>query len=96
VRRLSVVNSRHLVSARIKTHKKAPKIPTNALSDALLMSGFQIFAADAAIENCTSHNFFARDSGGKKYQEKTDIHESQQKIRTHRVSSKATRLFVTK
>ena len=27
---------------------------------------------------------------------KTDIHESQEKIRAHRVSSKATRLFLTK
>jgi len=28
--------------------------------------------------------------------EKTDIHESKEKIRTHRASSKATRLFLTK
>jgi len=37
VRRLSVVKSRHLVVARIKTHKKWPKLPGKALSDALLM-----------------------------------------------------------
>jgi len=50
VRRLSVVNFRHLVLARIETHKKSPKMPGNSFSDALLMSGFQIFAADAAID----------------------------------------------
>jgi len=44
VRRFFVVNSRHLVLVRIKTHKKSPKIPGNAFSDALLMSGFQIFS----------------------------------------------------
>jgi len=32
----------------------------------------------------------------KKCQKKTDIHESQEKIRAHRASSKATRLFLTK
>jgi len=49
VRRLSLVNSRHLVLARIKTHKKSPKIPGNALSDALLMSGFQNHASRGLV-----------------------------------------------
>ena len=50
-RRMFVVNSRHLVLARIKTPKKSYKISENAVSDTLLMSGFQIFAADAAFQN---------------------------------------------
>jgi len=33
---------------------------------------------------------------GKKIQGKTDIHESKEKIRAHRASSKVTRLFLTK
>jgi len=32
----------------------------------------------------------------KKMSEKTDIHESEEKIRAHEASSKATRLFLTK
>jgi len=32
----------------------------------------------------------------KKKSDKTDIHESKEKIRAHRASSKATRLFLTK
>ena len=47
MRRLSVVNSRHLVLAKIKKLKKSYKILENAVSDTLLMSVFQMFAADA-------------------------------------------------
>jgi len=73
VRRLSVVNFSHLVLVRITTHQKSPIIHTNALSDALLMSGFQIFVADAkienrAIENRASHGFFWTDSVNKSAQ----------------------------
>jgi len=49
VSRLIVVNFRHLVLARIWTPEKLHNIPKNAFFDALLMSGFQIFAADAAF-----------------------------------------------
>jgi len=49
VRRLIVANSRHLVLATIKTPKNSYKIPTSAVSGTLLMSGFQIFAPDAAF-----------------------------------------------
>jgi len=65
VRRLSVVNSRPFVSARITTHKKSPKTPGNALFNALIMSGFQISTTDATIENHTWHSFFSTDSGKK-------------------------------
>ena len=41
VRRFFVVNSRHLVLARIQTPQKSYKILENAVSDTLLMSGFR-------------------------------------------------------
>jgi len=44
----------------------------------------------------TLHTHKKSKKGEKKCQKKTDIHESQEKIRAHRVSSKATRLFLTK
>ena len=68
MRRLSVVNSRHPVLARIKKQKKSPKISGNALSDALLMWYFQILAADAAIENSASRGFFWTHSNKKSAQ----------------------------
>jgi len=57
-RRMFVVNSRHLVLARIKTPKKTHKISESAVSDTLLMSGFQIFAADATFQNRALRDFF--------------------------------------
>jgi len=39
---------------------------------------------------------FVRDLARKKNLKKTDIHESKEKIRAHRASSKATGLFLTK
>jgi len=53
-----VVNSRHLVLARIKTPKKSYKKSESAVSNTLLMSGFQIFAADAAFQNRALHDVF--------------------------------------
>ena len=41
-----------------KNTKKSHKIPENAVSDTLLMSGFQIFAADAALYISRSARFF--------------------------------------
>jgi len=55
---LFVANSRHLVLARIKTPKNSYKIPESAVSCTLLMSGFQIFAADAALQNRAARDFF--------------------------------------
>jgi len=46
LRRLFVVSSRHLVLAR----KQTLKILENAVSDTLLTSGFQVFAADAPCD----------------------------------------------
>jgi len=59
VRRLSVLNSRHLVLSRIEIHKKSSKIPGNAHFDALVI--FQIFAADAAIEKRSTRFFLGQD-----------------------------------
>ena len=50
LRRLFVVSSRHLVLARKQTLKKSYKILKNAISDTLLMSRFQFFAADAPCD----------------------------------------------
>ena len=58
MRRLFVVNSRHIVLARIKTPKESYQTPENAFSDTLLMSGFRIFAADALCDF-----FFAPNQG---------------------------------
>ena len=58
VRRLFVANSRQLVLARIKTPKNSYKIPERAVSCTLLMSGFYIFAADAAFQNRAARDFF--------------------------------------
>jgi len=55
---LFVANSRHLGSAKTKTPKNLYKIPESAVSCTLLMSGFQIFAADAAFQNRTARDFF--------------------------------------
>jgi len=57
-RRTFVVNFRHLVLARIKTPKKSCKISESAVSDTLLMSGFQIFAPDAAFQNRALRDFW--------------------------------------
>ena len=51
-------NSRHLVLARIKTPKNSYKIPGSAVSDTLLMSGFQKFAADTSFQNRAPRDFF--------------------------------------
>jgi len=55
---LFVANSRHLVLARTKTPKNPHKIPESAVSCTLLLSGFQIFAADAAFQNRAAREFF--------------------------------------
>jgi len=68
---LFVANSRHLVLARIKyqlsvfnknSTLKSPKIsykiPESAVSGTLLISGFQIFAADAACQNRAPRDLF--------------------------------------
>ena len=55
----NLVNSavlKHLFLERVEQPKISPKNPGNALSDALLMSYFQNFAADAA-KNCASRGF---------------------------------------
>jgi len=44
----------------------------------------------------TMHTHTHKKKQKKKCQEKPDIHESQEKIRSHRASSKATRLILTK
>ena len=41
MRRLSVVDSRHVVLVRVKVHQKSLKIHRNALSNTLIMSGFK-------------------------------------------------------
>jgi len=53
---------KHLVLVRRKGLKKSPKIPGNTLSDALLKSLYQIFAADAAKKIPRFARFFWRES----------------------------------
>jgi len=48
---------KHLFLQKSEQPKISPKNPGNALSDALLMSRFQTFAADAAKKNRTPHSF---------------------------------------
>jgi len=55
---MSVANSRHLVLARIKTPKKSYKISESAVSDTLLKSGFQNFAAHVAFLNRALRDVF--------------------------------------
>jgi len=54
---LFVVNSRHLILARIKTSKNSYKIHESVVSGTLLMSGFQILTDNAAFQNRAPHDF---------------------------------------
>ena len=49
---------KHLFLERVEQPKISPKTPGNALSDVLLMSCFQNFAADAAKNELRSTRFF--------------------------------------
>jgi len=49
---------KHLFLEGVEQPKISPKTPGNALSDALLMSRFQNFAADAATKKPRSARFF--------------------------------------
>jgi len=49
---------KHLFLERVEQPKISPKNPRNAVSDALLMSCFQNFAADAAKKKPRSAQFF--------------------------------------
>ena len=48
---------KHVFLERVEKPKISPKTPGNASSDALLMSCFQNFAADAAKKNRAKHGF---------------------------------------
>jgi len=50
---------------------------------------------EALLETLHTHKR-KRKKQEKKIQEKTDIHESQEKIRAHIASSRATKIFLTK
>jgi len=56
-----------------KTPKNSNKIPESAVSGTLLMSGFQIFAAIAAIENRATRDFFTHPTTSEKYTRYTVI-----------------------
>jgi len=48
---------KHLFLERVEQPKISPKTPGNAITDALLMSCFQNFEADAAKQNRTPRGF---------------------------------------